>query len=187
MKRVVIVATHLGANSSSLCYMLNKNKKIQWVQTGLIYDHPTAIKDIVSIEHKFNNFIGLYVNEVFYNYQICHKEMGQVCDFIYLIREPKCLGVLLESRNASSVVDYYIFRLRRIYEMVKANSGLFLTWQDLISQKGVKRLKDKFEISEDLVFEEMPYNKKTLSLSGDLLKKAERAYEFCIYRVNNLI
>lgn len=187
MKRVVIVATHLGANSSSLCQMLDKNKRIQWSQTGIIYDHPTKTTDITSTEHKFNNFVGIYINEVFYNYQICHKEIHQACDFIYLVREPRCLGVLIDEKNASYMVDYYIFRLRRIYEMVKGVGGLFLTWQDLINQKGVKLLKNKFEISEDLVFEEVSYNKKTLSLPSDLLRKAERAYELCLYRINNLV
>lgn len=186
MKRVVIVATHLGANSSSLCHMLDKNKRMQWVQTGLVYDHPTKINDIISIDHKYNNFVGGYVNEVFYNYQICHKEMHQTCEFVYLVREPKCLGVLIENKDASSVVDYYIFRLRRIYEMVRSMGGIFLTWQDLVSQKGIKILKEKLNIPEDLLFEEMPYNKTMLNLSPVLLKKAEKAYELCLYRINGL-
>jgi len=187
MKRVIIVVTHLGSNSASLCHMLDKSKKIQWAQTGIVYDHPTTTKEITSIEHKFNNFVGLYVNEVFYNYQICHKGIYQSCEFIYLVREPKCLGILIDKDNASYIVDYYVFRLRRIYEMIKCmRSGTFLTWQDLASQKGVRILEDKLGISEKLIFKEMPYSKKPLNFPNNLLKKAERAYELCLYRINSL-
>jgi hypothetical protein len=187
MKKLIIVVTHLGANSSSLCHMLGNNKKIQWSQTGIVYDHPTKIKEITSIEHKFSNFVGLYINEVFYNYQICHKGIYQSCEFVYLVREPKCLEILIDKDNATYIVDYYVFRLRRIYEMIKCmRSGIFLTWQNLINQKGVRILEDKLGISEKLVFEELPNNKKTQFIPVSLLKKAEQAYELCLYRINSL-
>jgi len=186
MKRVIIVVTHLGANSASLCHMLSKSKKIQWAQTGIVYDHPTKTNEITVIEHKFNNFVGMYVNEVFYNYQICHKGLYQACEFIYLVREPRCLGTLIEKDNASYIIDYYIFRLRRIYEMMKSYGGIFLTWQNLVNQKDVKILENKFNISDKLEFEEIPYSKKSLNFPNDLLRKAEQAYELCLYRINNL-
>jgi hypothetical protein len=187
MKRILLVISHLGAGSASLCYYLAQNKIIQWMQDGIIYDHPTeSIESLLSTKHKYSNSTGLYVNEVLYNYQISHKTIYQACEFIYLIRDPKSSIKILKPTDAHFALNYYIFRLRRIYEMARETKGaVFLTWDDLMNQKGIKMLINKLNLQSDMPFEEFKSDKVLFDLPKPLLAEAERAYELCLYRVKN--
>lgn len=185
MKRILLIASHLGSGSSNLCYCLSQNKTIQWVQDGLIFDDLSSTESILATNHKYSNIVGLYINEVFYNYQISHKIIYKACDFVYLIREPKN-GIKIEKpKDASYALDYYVFRLRRLYEMTKeTKNAVFLTWENLINGKGIKLISDKFGFT-DINFQEIKSTKQYLTLPKNLLKKAEEAYELCLYRVKN--
>lgn len=187
MKRIILVVSHLGAGSVNLCYCLAQSKIIEWAQDGIIYDHPTdSIESLLSTRHKYSNRIGLYVNEVLYNYQICHKGMYKTCEFIFLIRDPKTSIKVLKSSDSVFALDYYIFRLRRIYEMaIETKGAIFLTWDDLMNKKGITLISKKLNLSENLQFREIKSDRQLLDLPKSLLKEAERAYELCIYRVRN--
>lgn len=186
MKRIILVVTHLGSGSNVLCYNLAQSRIIQWAQDGIIYDDPSAIESILSIKHKYSSIVGLYVNEVVYNYQISHKEIYNFCDFLYFIRDPRTSINVLKLKDASFAVDYYIFRLRRIYEMAKETKGVFLTWNDLISGKGMPFLLKVLNLPENLEFQDIKSDKRFIDLPKSLLKKAEDAYELCLYRLNNI-
>jgi hypothetical protein len=185
MKRILLIASHLGAGSSSLCYSLAQSKTIQWVQDGLIFDDLSATESILASNHKYSNFVGLYVNEVFYNYQISHKVIYKACDFIYLIREPKNAIKVEKPKDAAYALDYYIFRLRRLYEMSKeTKNAIFLTWEDLLNEKGLSLITKRLNIANDLTFHESEPSKLP-GLPLPLLREAERAYELCLYRVKS--
>jgi hypothetical protein len=173
MKRVLLVVSHVGSNSSSFCRLLDKNKRIQYVEQNLVYDNLTSIEYITSREHK--STIGIYLNDLVYNYQISNKNICKFCDFIYLIRDPKTFNV----ENP----DYYIFRLRRIYELAREFGGVFLTWGDVASNKAVKFVENRFGLASKLNFEEIKENK---SLKNKDLRKLEVAYELCYYRLAKL-
>lgn len=187
MKRVILVISHLGAGSASFCYCLAQNKIIQWIPQGITYDDPVhSVESILATKHKYSDKIGLYVNEVLYNYQISHKKVYEACQFIYLVRDPKSAIRVLKPNDAAFALNYYIFRLRRIYEMTKETKGaLFLTWDDLVSQKGMKYLTKKFDLPET-IFEEYAPEKKLFELPKPMLAEAARAYELLLYRVKNI-
>lgn len=185
MKRVILIVSHLGSGSASLCYCLAQTNIVQWMQDGIIYDDPTATESLLSAKHKYSNVVGLYVNEVLYNYQISHKTIYQVCEIVYLIRDPKTSIKILKPKDAEYALNYYIFRLRRIYEMAKETKGMiFLTWDDLINKKGLQLLSKKLNLP-DLQFQEFTSERKLFELPKTLLNQAERAYERCLYRVRS--
>jgi hypothetical protein len=186
MKRILLIASHLGSGSSNLCYSLAQSKVIQWVQDGLIFDDLSSTESILASNHKYSNIVGLYVNEVFYNYQISHKIIYKACDFVYLIREPKSAIKVEKPKDATYALDYYIFRLRRLYEMAKeTKNAMFLTWEDLVSGKGTQLISNKLNLPDEIKFNELKPTKQFLSLPKPMLKKAEEAYELCLYRIKN--
>jgi hypothetical protein len=129
--------------------------------------------------------VGLYVNEVLYNYQISHKAIYHSCEIVYLIRDPKTSIKFLKPKDAEYALSYYIFRLRRIYEMTKDTEGaVFLTWDDLMNKKGLQLLSKRLDLP-DLEFKEYGTEKKLFELSKNMLNEAERAYELCLYRVRS--
>jgi hypothetical protein len=168
-----------------LCHCLEQNKLIQWVKDGLIYKHPTIIDEALP-DHKYSDIVGIYLNEVLYNYQISHKQIYNTCEFVYLIRNPKTSVKILEPKDAIFALNYYIFRLRRIYEMTKETKGaIFLTWEDLVNNKGISLIAKKLNLSDNLNFKEIKSDRKLLDLPLPLLQEAERAYELCLYRVRS--
>lgn len=181
MKRLILLASHYGTESEKLCNLLNQTKRIQWLNGRLIYEHPSMVGKLTSAKlHKYNNYVGLYLDEVIYNTQTPHLGIFKVCDFIFLVREPRYS--IKETGEPTYGVNQYILRLRRLYEMIKlAPNSIFLTWEDL-SKNALDLIKDKYELSEDLKFETGQTKKTTLP--ADLLREAERAYELFIYRIN---
>ena len=161
MNKLILLVSHVGANSSELCRAMSFNKKIHWVNQEIIYDYP-IVTNLPT--HKYNDYSGIYINEILYNYQITHKGIYKTCQFIYLI-----------NKNFNNL-DYYIFRLRRIYEMARETKGaIFLTWDDIMNGKGVKLIEDVYDINLSEI--KKNFNKN---------KMAEQAYELCLYRINKL-
>lgn len=168
-----------------MCYCLGQTSLIQWVQDGIIYDDPSATESILSTKHKYSKTVGLYVNEVLYNYQISHKGIYKTCEIVYLIRDPKSSIKFVKPKDAEYALNYYVFRLRRLYEMAKETKGaIFLTWDDVVNQKGLKLLSNRFGLS-DLQFKEFASEKKLFELPKTMLNEAERAYELCLYRIKS--
>src|SRR5581483_5279814 len=157
MKRIILVVSHLGAGGTSLCYSLAQSRTVEWVQDGIIYDDPIeAVESILVTKHKYSNIVGLYVNEVLYNYQISHKKIYETCEIVYLIREPRTSIRVMKPKDAEFALDYYIFRLRRIYEMAKQTKGaVFLRWEDLVSKRGMTLLTNKFYLPDNTQFIEL--------------------------------
>lgn len=181
MKRVLIVSSHLGANSSRLCYFLDQTK-VQWIKETIVYDHPRKVKLLEEIDHKYRSN-GLFVNEVLFNYQICHKRICDFCNLIYFVREPNCLRTS-KVETMESLLSHYIFRLRRMYEMVKDKGGIILTWNDLCNGRGIDLLNKQFNITVQFNPEEPAYN--LLPLHKSLIVRAQNAYERFIYRINKI-
>jgi hypothetical protein len=70
--------------------------------------------------------------------------------------------------------------------MAKNTKGaIFLTWEDLVNNKGMQLLSKKLNLSDRIEFKEIQSDKQLLDLPKPLLKKAEDAYELCLYRIRN--
>jgi hypothetical protein len=184
MNKVILLITHLGSESRKLCNILDKSKRIQWIRDTLEYDHPRFILSLSATEHKYSNSIGLFINEILFNYQISHKSIYNVCDFIYLARSPKETFSQINS-DLSFFSNYYIFRLRRMYEMAReTKNAMFLRWEDVENGKALKILEEKLHLPEKLEFDNESHIKKQLSVK--LLREAENAFELYTYRINKL-
>jgi len=101
------------------------------------------------------------------------------CKFIYLIKQPKhVLENLLSIFPMDRVLKYYCFRLRRICEMAHKTPGsVFLTYDDVISGKGLPLIEDYFNLAKPL--KTLKFNEvlpKT-TIPKDIRDKAEECYD----------
>lgn len=171
MKRILLVASHVGANSDKLISTL-ENKRTQLVRSTAIYEHPSILCKLIT-EHPYS----IYLGDVLYNIQMPRTEVYQMCDFIYLVRNPRFLKL------DKLLTDYYVFRLRRLYEMARVTGGIFLTWDDVVNGKGLRLIEREYGFSKmsfDGQVEQSVIN------PPNLLQEAERAYELCLYRMGKL-
>lgn len=133
--------THHGAGGDLLCRMLSSNLKVCALgRSNIIYEHPSQL---IGFKNTCNKTSGrtisdasCYVDQIVYNHQLTSKSFYTICKFIYLIREP--LGSLKEivksGYEIKAAENYYLFRLRRMCEMIlETPNKSFLTYDDLIN------------------------------------------------------
>lgn len=70
--------------------------------------------------------------------------------------------------------------------MAKETKGaIFLTWEDLVNNKGIQMIVKRLNLPDNIEFKEIQSSKQLLGLPKPLLQQAEDAYELCLYRIRN--
>lgn len=187
MNKFVFVVSHLGSDYLKLVDVLNSNPQIQIQNTNFIYFNPISLEPILRSEHKLLNSSAIYGDCLLKNFNLQTKSLYSLCKFIYFISPAKYsinrimseLGVqpLFASR-------YYCYRLRRIYEMVRENSGVFVNTQKF--QDSLNEIKNYLDLTEELNgnFEESPFEDIA---PFEVVKYCEERYEYYLYKIKSLI
>lgn len=180
MKQVAFVVSHLGSDSGLFCESLDKNPRVQWFKSNVIYDHISTVEKLVDKPHKLKNAAAIWLDELLYNFNFSSKYLYSCCKFIYVIRPPKptlsCIG--------EGFVNYYTYRLRRICEMARCTPGaVLLTWDDLVAGRldlveNYLNLKEKIDPIQGIV--------PTKSVQWSILDNAQQSYEKYLYYLKNL-
>jgi len=148
MNKVLFIVSHLGSDSHILCNVLNAHFRIQWYKTDLLYDYPMQIQVLTSYEHKAPTSSAIWMEELLYNHHFSHKQVYKMARFIYLVRDakPTLSSIIEKKEECQAKYKYYIFRLRRIYEMARKTkeNSLFLTWNELT--RGFERIEEFLEV-----------------------------------------
>ena len=144
--RFVFLITHLGSGSNYFCDSLSQVPTVCCNQTNKVYTHPTDL-DALKIKDRYAK---LFFDTIEFNYSFASTAFYDFSKFIYLIRNPKqSLGRMIkEGYSRESAVSYYLFRLRRMYEMAYQTPGsLFLTYEDMFKEEGHKLIGDFLELN----------------------------------------
>lgn len=173
------IITHFGAGSTALCRILDQNPKISALGSSeLIYDHPTKLDDLRrGWTKQANRYIGVehYIDRLRYNHQITNKCFYNICNFIYLLREPTHVlpHVMANGYKPEAAADYYAFRLRRMCEMfakTPQNKSILITYDQLIDEN---QCNEKFKQIENMLNLRIPLKSHftpRLSDKGSLLE-----------------
>lgn len=192
MKRVAFVVSHLGADSAALCQILDKNPRVQFFQTNTVYDGIGAIEGLVSHEHKLKNVAAIWLDELLYNHYFANKCLYRCAKFIYLIREakPTLNGIVKEKWETDHAHLYYMFRLRRIYEMARKTPGaVLLTHDDLITGRGFPLVEEYLSLKQPLEQDDSLLNKVRSYnplVSPKNLEVAQQSYERYLYLIRQM-
>lgn len=190
MKKTVFVMSHLCSGSDFLVNSLNQNKYCTIFDNSAYYDSFSSLESLTNRIHKAGDHpLAIYGDHILYNFLFSCKKIYEISKFIYFISAPrKCLNKILEKHpeyDQDRAYNYYIFRIRRIYEMAKKTpKALFLTYDNLQSPElfhiiekylNVNLKKQNFEEGAcKNVFNEI------------LVEKAENCYEKYFYKINQL-
>jgi hypothetical protein len=191
MKKIALVVSHMASGSTALCQILDKNPRIQWCRTDLVYNHPDALEVLANQPHKLNNAAAIWLDDVLYNFYFTNKALYPFCKFIYVIREAKpTLSLLINSKgDAQGMFRYYTYRLRRICEMARQTPGaLLLTWEDMVTGRGLPLVEDYLYLKQPLInditlYPQAPNN---LFTTSTMVNQAQAAYERYYYYLRNL-
>lgn len=179
-KKIVLIISHFGSGSSSLCEVLEQNERIVWCKSNLIYNHPDIIEKITNIPHKINNSAALWMDEILVNYMFSCKALYSLCKFVYLIRDARSTLNEIVTTKKSTMYNYYTYRLHRMCEMARESGGILLRWED-----------QNLAILEDYLMLKTPLVKPILTkvkdnpLITNEINRCEQAYEWYYYYLRN--
>lgn len=189
MKKTLFVISHLGSDSQFLVDCLNKNKFFMISNNSMYYDSFESLERLSNRNHKMGDHPKSYRGDhLLYNFLFSSKRLYSISKFIYLISSPRrSLNLIIKNHkeyNQERAYNYYIFRIRRIYEMLKKTpKSIFLTHEDLQTGKcfsiieqyfDITLKKENFEFTYENVFNEI------------LIEKAEKYYEKYFYKIKNM-
>lgn len=189
MKKVVLICSHLHSGSRYLYESLNNHSQIQ----GYNYPVYSSALDLIRLtdqRHKLNNRSSVYMDELLFNYNLSTDVAYKECKFIYVIREPISVLNKLALINKMKPIfglRYYSYRLRRLFEMSKRTPGsILLTWDDLISNRGIDLIEKYIGVKESIKFKiDNDFNISDNLINLNLIKEAEDCYQKYLYYFKN--
>lgn len=190
MEKVTFVVSHLGSGSFELLNILNKNPRCDIFSSNIRYEHPDDIEWMFKSEKLRRNSGCVYGDHLLFNTSFYCKNLYNYCKFIYLVSSPRqTLNNILSYnifQTPQNIINYYSFRLRRIYEMAKNTKGAILLYRDdLLKPQSLSIIENYLELTEPL--------KKIDNLKSSdnnfkesLILDTERCYEKYYYYLKNL-
>lgn len=189
MKKTLFVISHLESGSEFLINCLNKNKFFMISNNSMYYDSFESLETLTNRKHKMGDHPKcFYGDHISYNFLFSCKKIYEISKFIYVISRPRrSLNLIIKKHkeyNQERAYNYYIFRIRRIYEMLKKTPGsIFFTYDDLITDKPFLIMEEYFNI--DLKRENLEMNYENI-FNEILIEKAEKHYEKYFYKIKNM-
>lgn len=177
MRKISLLVSHLCSGSDILYNSLNNNPRIQGYRRlePNFYASGLDFLYLINCKHKLNNTSAIFMDEILLNSAIGSKDCYNYCKFIYIIRKPEeTLNLLVQKKmyKPNYAQRYYLYRLRRICEMVKRTNGILLVYpnfnpelvQEYLKLKEPIKFNSKIEKIDNLV-------------SSKLIEETEEAYE----------
>ena len=187
MNKFVFVVSHLGSDYLNLINALNNHPKIQIFDNNCIYRNPLSLKITCSLEHKLLNSSAIYGDCLLRNVNLQTNDLYSICKFIYLIDSAKpSLNKIIANTNNFNIefaARYYCYRLRRIYEMMKCNFGVFVDTQKF--SESLLEISKYLDLTESCSgeFLETPYENV---IPSDILQYCEERYEYYLYKIRSI-
>lgn len=135
LKRVLLSITHLGSGSLPLLGLLNRNPRVQLLQTNTTVHSYPDLRAITSQRHKLGSSAAMFAIDLNYNYQLGPRVQLPHAHHLFVVRPPEVVLNLLVSKGffkQEQAARYYCFRLRRMCEIAKrVGTGMLLTYDDI--------------------------------------------------------
>ncbi len=187
MKRTLFLTTHLGSGFQHLSEVLDINPRIQMFNTDYSYSNLKDLDILFLKKHKCTNVSAIYGDTLLLNNSLSSDHLLKWCKFVYLIRPAKeTIGEIVTKHNKKPefAIRYYIFRLQRIYQMVKSTpEAIFLTWQNLVDGEGYDIIEKYLYLKDKL--KKISFEKQDSFDVGNIAE-AENAYEKYLFNISKL-
>ena len=179
-KQLLLVITHYKENTI-LVNTLNSNKRIQNVNFQ-IYKNINNIFSLNTVRSDYRKNPHIYMDSLYYNHQFSFAPLLNFCKFIYLVNKPRSIMPSLIERKVyspESCLNYYCFRLRKIYEMIRKtpqqNFKVFFD-EEFILPETYKKIQEFLDLKEEFNIKK-ENSVANFKVSNTILEKAEECYE----------
>jgi hypothetical protein len=179
-KELLLVITHYRENNV-LVDTLNTNKRIQKIDLQL-YKDINNLFSLGSIRSGYRKNPHIYMDPLYYNHQFSFAPLLNFCKFIYLVNKPRLVMPNLignKTYSSESCLNYYCFRLRKIYEMIrktpKQNFRVYFD-EEFTLPETYKKIQEFLDLKEEFNIRK-ENSVADFNISNTILEKANECYE----------
>jgi hypothetical protein len=189
MNKILLVVSHLGSGSDGLIQNLDSGVRLQKLNYGLYSN-----LDCLSFKRpnaEYRKRPKVYFDHILYNHEFSCKELFKYLNFVYVIGDPRnSLKNMVYNKiyNEQTTCNYYCFRVRRIYEMIKkSNNYLAFFDEDLQNSEIYNKIYQMIGIKDKIKIKNKRQDKKEIYIDRNIMSEAENFYEKYRYKIKSLI
>jgi len=189
MNKILLIVSHLESGSDSLVQNLDSGVRLQRLNFNLYSN-----LDCLSFKRpntEYRKRPKVYFDHILYNHEFSCKELFKYLNFVYVVGDPKkSLDSIVHNKiyDERTACNYYCFRVRRIYEMIK-KSGDYLVFfdEDLQNDETYNKIHQMIGIKDKIKIKNNTQDKKEIYIDRNIMSEAESFYEKYRYKIKSLI
>jgi hypothetical protein len=188
MNKILLIVSHLESGSDVLVQSLDSGVKLQRLNFNLYSN-----LDCLSFKRpntEYRKRPKVYFDHILYNHEFSCKELFKYLNFIYVVGDPKkSLDNIVHNKtyDERTACNYYCFRVRRIYEMIKkSNDCLVFFNEDIHNDETYNKIHQMIGIKDKIKIKNNIQDKKEIYIDRNIMSEAERFYEKYRYKIKSL-
>ena len=189
MNKILLIVSHLESGSDILVQNLDSGARLQRLNFNLYSN-----LDCLSFKRpntEYRKRPKVYFDHILYNHEFSCKELFKYLNFVYVIGDPKkSLDNIVSNKTYGerTACNYYCFRVRRIYEMIKkSNNCLVFFDEDLQNDETYNKIYQMLGIKDKIKIKNKTQDKKEIYIDRNIMSEAESFYEKYRYKIKSLI
>jgi hypothetical protein len=189
MNKILLIVSHLESGSDSLIQNLDSGVRLQRLNFNLYSN-----LDCLSFKRpntEYRKRPKVYFDHILYNHEFSCKELFKYLNFVYVVGDPKkSLDNIVSNKtyDERTACNYYCFRVRRIYEMIKkSNDCLVFFDEDLQKDETYNKIHQMIGIKDKIKIKNNKQDKKEIYIDRNIMSEAESFYEKYRYKIKSLV
>ena len=189
MNKILLIVSHLESGSESLVQNLDSGVRLQRLNFNLYSN-----LDCLSFKRpntEYRKRPKVYFDHILYNHEFSCKELFKYLNFVYVVGDPKkSLDSIVHNKiyDERTACNYYCFRVRRIYEMIKKSNGCLVFFdEDLQNDETYNKIHQMIGIKDKIKIKNKTQDKKEIYIDRNIMSEAESFYEKYRYKIKSLI
>ena len=189
MNKILLMISHLESGSDGLVQNLDSGIRLQRLNFNLYSN-----LDCLSFKRsntEYRKRPKVYFDHILYNHEFSCKELFKYLNFVYVVGDPKksldniVCNKIYDERTAC---NYYCFRIRRIYEMIKKSGDCLVFFdEDLQNDETYNKIHQMLVIKDKIKIKNKTQDKKEIYIDRNIMIEAESFYEKYRYKIKSLI
>ena len=189
MNKILLIVSHLESGSDSLVQNLDSGVRLQRLNFNL-YSNLDCLS-FKRLNTQYRKRPEIYLDHILYNHEFSCKELFKYLNFVYVIGDPKkSLDNIVRNKtyDERTACNYYCFRVRRIYEMIKKSSDCLVFFdEDLQNDETYNKIHQMLGIKDKIKIKNNTQDKKEIYIDRSIMSEAESFYEKYRYKIKSLV
>ena len=185
MNKILLLCSHLESDVGVLSENLNSGSKLQKLDGNYNTIDCLFLK---KNNFQYNKRPKFYFDQILFNHEFSCKELYNHLNFIYLIGEPRKTITNIVYNNIydeKTACNYYCFRIRRMYEMIRRSKKYLVFFNDVDNPETYENIHNMLGIKDKLKIKKETKETKEIRLDRNLIEEAENFYEKYRYKIKN--